>query len=169
MKYTVLPAVLSGLLLVNAAAFADTPATTAPATSAPAANTAKISSVDVSFKQKEKRLYAYIHITQSENVPGTITVKWTPPAHTGCTVSQYDLTYKNLSYNTNAYRTVKYEFANGKTMVCLGTWNLEVVDANGNSLAKASTAVASVPDDAAPAPVAPQAAASSAVPAASAG
>ncbi|MCD6039624.1 MAG: hypothetical protein K0S27_1024 [Gammaproteobacteria bacterium] len=94
--------------------------------------------VDLILKQEGQRLYAHVIVHQSQDYSGKIHIEWTPPLHSSCDKSSYVLSYKGKKFHTQAYRTLGYGLINGHSVVCTGTWQAEVKNAEGQTLATAT-------------------------------
>lgn len=98
----------------------------------------------LSLKQEGQRLYARVIINQAENTHGKIRIDWVPPTHSSCDKSTYFLSYQGKQFHTQAYRTLGYGLINGKSVTCTGTWQANVIDAQGKMIASDSVTIESV-------------------------
>jgi hypothetical protein len=89
----------------------------------------------LNLAQKDQRLYARVVIRQSKNISGKIMVEWTPPAHSNCMKSHYELSYEGKKFHTQSYRTIAFSNKD-KTTMCHGSWQVAVKNLNGMQLAQ---------------------------------
>ncbi len=144
---TTLFLLLAGLSTALADSAAPAPTASAPSSAASASPTVAIVPVPTAtlqLVQKDNRLHAYVVVESPVQTESSVSIQWTAPAHSGCMSSTFPLTYRGKLYHTHAYRTVVFGLPSNKTRVCSGTWQVAVLDAQGNVLVS-NTAVVTAP------------------------